>query len=224
MDDTLFKEVSFMHGHIDKVLRCRYSDYMSAEERIEPEEERKKQEDDALEYLKAVLNHLKTFDIFSPIELAGILRVLFLENRIEEAVQAALNSPLLETSISGAKSILLYVSGGYDMGMLDINTIAEKVQTEADPDANIIFGAAISEEMNERISVTIIATDFGNVKANAKSGIIDAPAESAARGTSSLPRVTIDGLEGFEADLDSLLSDKGTEAPGTDFDIPDFLR
>ena len=148
------------------------------------------------------------------------------ENRIEEAVQAALNSPLLETSISGAKSILLYVSGGYDMGMLDINTIAEKVQTEADPDANIIFGAAISEEMNEKISVTIIATDFGNVKAGmGGSTIVDAPAEAPARGTSSLPRVTIDGLEGFEADLDSLLGDNGqAETSGTDFDIPDFLR
>ncbi len=149
------------------------------------------------------------------------------ENRIEEAVQAALNSPLLETSISGAKSILLYVSGGYDMGMLDINTIAEKVQTEADPDANIIFGAAISEEMNEKISVTIIATDFGNVKNSGMGGstIIDAPAEKTAKGTSSLPRVTIDGLEGFEADLDDLLSDnRKSEASGTDFDIPDFLR
>ncbi|MBR2390242.1 MAG: cell division protein FtsZ, partial [Mogibacterium sp.] len=84
------------------------------------------------------------------------------EDRIEEAITNAINSPLLETSISGAKSILLYVTGGYDMGMLDINTIADRVQGEADADANIIFGATISEEMTDKISVTIIATDFGN--------------------------------------------------------------
>jgi cell division protein FtsZ len=149
------------------------------------------------------------------------------EDKIEQAIQTAIHSPLLETSISGAKSILLYVTGGYDMGMLDINTIAEKVQTEADPDANIIFGAAISEEMNEKISVTIIATDFGNVKGSGMGGsaVADAPVEAPARGTSNLPRVTIDGLEGFEADLDSLLGDNGqAETSGTDFDIPDFLR
>ena len=148
------------------------------------------------------------------------------ENRIEEAVQSALNSPLLETSISGAKSILLYVSGGYDMGMLDINTIAEKVQTEADPDANIIFGAAISEEMTEKISVTIIATDFGNVKAGMGGNtVFDAPSEPIAKTTGNMPRVTIDGLDGYEADLDTLLNDdNASKSNGTDFDIPDFLR
>ena len=147
------------------------------------------------------------------------------ENRIEDAVQTALNSPLLETSIAGAKSILLYVSGGYDMGMLDINTIAEKVQTEADPDANIIFGAAISEEMNEKISVTIIATDFGNVKAQEAmgGGGFTTPQEtiSATMG----PRVTIDGMDGFEADLNTLLNDKSpSSSPAPEFDIPDFLK
>ena len=148
------------------------------------------------------------------------------ENRIEDAVQSALNSPLLETSISGAKSILLYVSGGYDMGMLDINTIAEKVQTEADPDANIIFGAAISEEMNEKISVTIIATDFGNVKAAQTMGVDSSyttPQEtiSATMG----PRVTVDGMDAFEADLNTLLNDKSSSVhPASEFDIPDFLK
>ena len=148
------------------------------------------------------------------------------ENRIEDAVQSALNSPLLETSISGAKSILLYVSGGYDMGMLDINTIAEKVQTEADPDANIIFGAAISEEMNEKISVTIIATDFGNIGGNSgfKGEDILTPPADTARATMG-PRVTVDGLDGFEADLDQLLKEGNSGSSQTpDFDIPDFLK
>ena len=137
-----------------------------------------------------------------------------------------LRQGVLETSISGAKSILLYVSGGYDMGMLDINTIAEKVQTEADPDANIIFGAAISEEMNEKISVTIIATDFGNVKAAQTMGVDSSyttPQEtiSATMG----PRVTVDGMDAFEADLNTLLNDKSSSVhPASEFDIPDFLK
>ena len=143
------------------------------------------------------------------------------ENRIEDAIQNALNSPLLETSIAGAKSILLYVSGGYDMGMLDINTIAEKVQTEADPDANIIFGAAINEEMNDKISVTIIATDFNNAKATA-GGIIDAP-DTSSRTTYTGREVEIDGMKGKEVDLNELFEERGSNSE-TDFDIPDFLR
>ena len=113
------------------------------------------------------------------------------------------------------------------MGMLDINTIAEKVQTEADPDANIIFGAAISEEMNERISVTIIATDFGNVKAAGVMGgdsSFTAPQETISKTMG--PRVTIDGMDGCEADLGNLrkesAADTGNQAG--EFDIPDFLK
>ena len=146
------------------------------------------------------------------------------ENRIEESIQNALNSPLLETSIAGAKSILLYVSGGYDMGMLDINTIAEKVQTEADPDANIIFGAAINEEMNDKISVTIIATDFSNLSEVMPNGILEAP-ESVSRGTIAGKEVEVDGMKGREVDLDQLFDNSGSAGNAeTDFDIPDFLR
>lgn len=82
------------------------------------------------------------------------------DNKVEEAVRNAIESPLLETSVDGARSILLYVSGGLDMGMLDISKIAEKIQAEADPDANIIFGASVSEDMADKVSVTLIATDF----------------------------------------------------------------
>ena len=145
------------------------------------------------------------------------------ENRIEDSIQNALNSPLLETSIAGAKSILLYVSGGYDMGMLDINTIAEKVQTEADPDANIIFGAAISEEMNDKISVTIIATDFSNLGGVMPNGILEAP-ENNSKGAYG-KEIEVDGMKAREVDLNVLFDDKGsTTNSETDFDIPDFLR
>ena len=71
------------------------------------------------------------------------------ENRAKEAVKAAIESPLLETSISGARAILLYVSGGYDLGMLEINEVASMVEEKADDDAILIFGAAVSEDMED---------------------------------------------------------------------------
>ena len=145
------------------------------------------------------------------------------ENRIEDAIQSAVHSPLLETSISGAKSILLYVTGGYDMGMLDINTIADRVQSEADADANIIFGATISEEMTDKISVTIIATDFGNTAG--MDGITITPQPE--RDTlATAKRITVDGLDAVEVELDKLFDDSERVASGSsdDFDIPEFLK
>ena len=144
------------------------------------------------------------------------------DDRIEEAIQNAVHSPLLETSISGAKSILLYVTGGYDMGMLDINTIADRVANEADADANIIFGATISEEMTDKISVTIIATDFGNTAG--MDGITITPAEKDTLATAK--RITVDGLDAVEVELDKLFDDTGSVSSrnSDDFDIPEFLK
>ncbi|MBQ6438952.1 MAG: cell division protein FtsZ [Mogibacterium sp.] len=146
------------------------------------------------------------------------------DDRIEEAITNAINSPLLETSISGAKSILLYVTGGYDMGMLDINTIADRVQGEADADANIIFGATISEEMTDKISVTIIATDFGRVTEGME-GINIAP-QTERDTLATAKRITVDGLDAVEVELDKLFDDSNTVSQGRadDFDIPEFLK
>ena len=148
------------------------------------------------------------------------------EDKIEQAIQTAVHSPLLETSITGAKSILLYVTGGYDMGMLDINTIADRVQSEADADANIIFGATISQEMTDKISVTIIATDFGN-KETIDGITLTTPSKDRERDTLvTAKRITVDGLDAVEVELDQLIDDTETIAPGesTEFDIPEFLK
>ena len=148
------------------------------------------------------------------------------EDRIEEAIQNAVHSPLLETSISGAKSILLYVTGGYDMGMLDINTIADRVQREADADANIIFGATISEDMTNKISVTIIATDFDRDTIG-MDGISVAPVEQQQKETlATAKRITVDGLDAVEVELDKLFDgNKSSSADNSDdFDIPEFLK
>jgi cell division protein FtsZ len=84
------------------------------------------------------------------------------ENKALEAAQKAISSPLLEDiSIEGARGILINVTGGLDLTLFDVNEAAEKIRSEAHPDANIIFGAVIDESMNERIMLTIIATGFG---------------------------------------------------------------
>ena len=148
------------------------------------------------------------------------------DDRIEEAIQNAIHSPLLETSISGAKSILLYVTGGYDMGMLDINTIADRVQSEADADANIIFGATISEDMTDKISVTIIATDFSRVTEGIE-GINIAPVQQQEKETMAMAkRITVDGLEAVEVELDQLFDSNDNVSHGNtdEFDIPEFLK
>lgn len=69
------------------------------------------------------------------------------ENRAQEAARQAIHSPLLETSIEGAGGVLINVTGGRDLGLLEINEAAELVQKSVDPEANIIFGAVIDENL-----------------------------------------------------------------------------
>ncbi|MDZ7744301.1 MAG: cell division protein FtsZ [Candidatus Saccharibacteria bacterium] len=82
------------------------------------------------------------------------------ENRAPQAAQQAIESPLLEVSIDGARGILFNVIGGSDMSMHEINTAAETITAAADPDANIIFGATISPEIEGEIIITVVATGF----------------------------------------------------------------
>ena len=88
------------------------------------------------------------------------------ENRAADAAKMAINSPLLETSIDGAKGILLNISGSSDLGIFEVNEAAQIISDAADPDANIIFGSVIDESLGDKVQVTVVATGFGN---NAKS-------------------------------------------------------
>ncbi len=82
------------------------------------------------------------------------------ENRAEDAAKQAIQSPLLETSIEGARGVLLNITGGPDMGLYEVNVAAELIQKCVDPEANIIFGAVIDESLNDEIVITIVATGF----------------------------------------------------------------
>ncbi len=82
------------------------------------------------------------------------------EHRAVQAAQQAIESPLLEVSIDGARGILFNVIGGNDMSMHEINSAAETITAAADPDANIIFGATINPELEGEIIITVVATGF----------------------------------------------------------------
>jgi cell division protein FtsZ len=82
------------------------------------------------------------------------------ETRAVAAAERAVSSPLLETSVDGARSILLSITGGPDMGLLEVSEAAQVVQEAAHPDANIIFGANLDETLTDQVWVTVIATRF----------------------------------------------------------------
>ncbi len=93
------------------------------------------------------------------------------DNRATEAAKMAIASPLLEASIDGTRGVLINITGGMDLGIHEANEAARVIQEVADPDANIILGAVIDEELESEVKVTVIATGFdaGSPKKEIKS-------------------------------------------------------
>ncbi|MDU7298868.1 MAG: cell division protein FtsZ, partial [Finegoldia magna] len=105
------------------------------------------------------------------------------DNRAMEAAKLAVKSPLLETSIGGAKAVLINVTGK-ELGLFEVNEAAELIREEVDPDANIIFGAGIDESLGDDIKITVIATGFDSdnpmankLKSNKKSDSVSQKSE-----------------------------------------------
>jgi cell division protein FtsZ len=84
------------------------------------------------------------------------------EHRAMDAVEHAIESPLLETSLEGARSILLSVTGGRDLSLWEVNEAAKAVAEAAHPEANIIFGAMVDEKVDDQVWVTVVATGYGD--------------------------------------------------------------
>ena len=84
------------------------------------------------------------------------------ENRASQAAMQAVSSPLLETSVDGARSILLSITGGRDLSLWEVNEAARSVSEAAHPDANIIFGAMVDEKLDDQVWVTVVATGYGD--------------------------------------------------------------
>ena len=116
------------------------------------------------------------------------------ENRAADAAKMAINSPLLETSIDGAKGILLNISGSTNLSLFEINEAAEIISDAADPDANIIFGSVIDESLGDSVQVTVVATGFNsstkNVPEFGKTTTATRPASTSAP-TSGIPDIPV---------------------------------
>lgn len=132
------------------------------------------------------------------------------DTRAQDAAREAISSPLLETSIVGATGVLLNVTGGSDLGLLEINEAAEIVQEAADPDANIIFGAVIDENLKDEIRITVIATGFEN--------------ELSARAIQNTKDKEDVSSHTTQSPMDEVASTTTTKFDNDELDIPAFLR
>ncbi len=142
------------------------------------------------------------------------------DNRAEEAALAAISSPLLETTIDGAKGVLINISGA-NLGILEVRQANEIIQQHVDPSANIIFGTAIDETMGEELAITVIATGF-----DSKSGIVFSKPEEPAKPTfGSTKNTTL--FDQLKAERDQMSGSSESEAKSDEddgFNIPSFLR
>ncbi|HSE94731.1 MAG TPA: cell division protein FtsZ [Methylomirabilota bacterium] len=151
------------------------------------------------------------------------------EHRAVDAAQKAIASPLLEeTSMEGARGVLINVTGGGDLTLHEVNEAASQVAEAADPDANIIVGAVVDPTLTDEIRVTVIATGFEDRRSLAAPATAVAAAAPGATGGGKT--VDLKSFRGGERPspwrrprVDGVRAD-GTDQPGDDFDIPAFLR
>ena len=157
------------------------------------------------------------------------------ENRALSAARAAIASPLLEASIEGARGILLTIAGSSDLGLFEVSEAAEIIHDVAHPDANIIFGTVVDENLGEEIQVTVIAAGFDRYEdqfidlVDDEAGLVTTDHEFEAevghrngsgRGNGNGAAEHVNGSATREL-LDLFEED---EDPEDDFDVPSFLR
>ena len=150
------------------------------------------------------------------------------ENRAKKAVEAAIDSPLVEATIEGARGVLINVTGGPDLTMSEIEESAKDITQRAAPDANIIFGATIDNDLKGKIKISVIATGFDNTKAHFYQSIKKPIIESVPVNQPPSPVSPNDSPpEISNQDIKKYLGDKDIPE-GIDivdeFDIPAFLR
>lgn len=134
------------------------------------------------------------------------------EDRAQEAARAAINSPLLEVSVNGAKGVLFNISGGMDLTMAEVNEAAQIITEAIDRDAKVIFGAVIDEKLKKgEVKITVIATGFDNVVEEKQPALVDS-------GGLFRPR---DKKASFETES-SAVDDESVEDDA--FEIPAFIR
>lgn len=153
------------------------------------------------------------------------------DNRAAQAAQQAIESPLIEVSIDGAKGVLFNVTGGYDMSMSEIQEAAEIITSAVSPDANIIFGATLKPELEDELIITVIATGFDSAYFHQQA----AELENRSGSTNATEPLDSSVVQGIDMDLDHTKASEAFQSESTaniwdqptdddDDDTPAFLR
>ena len=154
------------------------------------------------------------------------------ENKALEATQMAINSPLLEeSSIEGARAVLINIAGGNDLSLHEVNEVTDLITSQVDPEANIIFGTTIDPILNDRVRVTVIATGFDrkknmlNRKPEAEAGVKNGASLTLIEGKSRIEKKVPASMQTFSLDYERRrLKDYARDPSTEDLEIPAFLR
>ena len=142
------------------------------------------------------------------------------ENRAEDAAKEAISNPLLESSIEGARGVIINITGSSDVGLLEANTAAELVQRSADPEANIIFGTVTDDSMGDEIQITVIATGFEKEEERTRTSL---PGYENIVSEAWRKRNTV--TSSLSSSSTSSITTSNSDNSGTsELDIPTFLR
>ena len=143
------------------------------------------------------------------------------ENRATEAARAAVESPLLELDIQGAKGILFNITGGSDLSMFEVDEAARIITEAADPEANIIFGAVINDSYTGEIKITVVATGFDDIKRGVQIARPLGEYRPASNGVNTPTQQRPLSLQDNRPSTPSMPMGEDT---GNEYDIPAFIR
>jgi cell division protein FtsZ len=153
------------------------------------------------------------------------------ENRAAEAAKKAISSPLLETSIDGAKGVLMNITGGANLSLYEVNEAADIVSSASDPEVNMIFGSVINEELKDEILVTVIATGFdeneklvNNQQREQRPKMQQSPSMNQSHSSQSQSHSTQSQSQSREESQSESRNTSYSNADSETLDIPTFLR
>lgn len=146
------------------------------------------------------------------------------ENRAQTAARSAIASPLLEISMDGARGVLFNIVGGADLTMTEVDEAAKIISTAADPDANIIFGATINENMHDQLRITVVATGFDQTKQRLQQFVIQQPQPQVNNTPLTAASGPLETTSQQQNQQNQNQPEEPKEKKEDDWDIPAFLR
>jgi cell division protein FtsZ len=146
------------------------------------------------------------------------------ELRAQKAAEMAVNSSLLETSIDGARGILLNISGGDDLSLFEVNEVAQIVNAAADPEANIIFGAVVDPSLGDSIWVTVVAAGFDTTGEEALVEQVESPHAFDRPVDHSMERSAERPYSGVSGNPPTGTASRTERPEEKDLEVPSFLR